>query len=121
MIVDGDRSARQNTSTDVVGGEIKVDEKGDASVVSNMDHPATADNKGTQSNVSDELTKISLNEKEVGTQPSIDEFTGLVSSENKAKKKKKKKASKGTESALNDTKGEEVKKEEHCSSGGTIY
>ena len=107
-------------STDVVGGEIGVDEKGDASVVSNEDHLATADNKGTL-NVSDELTKISLNEKEVGTKPSINELTGLVSSQSKAQKKKKKKASKGTESALNDTKGEEVKKEEHCSSGGTIY
>lgn len=120
MIVDGGRSARQNTSTAVFGGEISVDEKGGASFASNKDHLATADNKGT-SNVTDELKKISLNEKEVGTQPSINELLGLVSSQNKVKKKKKKKASKGTESALNDHKGEEVKKDEHGSSGGTIY
>ena len=107
MIVDGDRSARQNTSTDVDGGEISVDQKGDASVASNKDHFATGDNK-SRSDVSDELKQISLNEKEVGTKPSIKETTALLSSQNKGEKKKKKKASKGTEGALDNAKGEEV-------------
>ena len=107
MIVDGDRSARQNTSTNVDGGEISVDQKGDASVASNKDHLAVADNK-SKSDVSDELKEISLNEKEVGTQTSIKETTGIVSSQSKGEKKKKKKASKGTEIALDNAKGEEV-------------
>ena len=116
-VVYGDQSARQNMSTDVDGGEISVDEKGNASVVPNKDHLTIASNKG-RSNVGDELNEISLNEKDVGTQPSSKESTGLVSEKKKKKKKKKKKASKGTES---DTKGKEVKIEEHGPSGGTIY
>ena len=107
-------------STDFNCGEISADEKGDALVVSNEDYLTMADNKG-RSNVGDELKEISLNEKDVVTQSSIKESTGLVSSQNEGKKKKKKKASKGTESALNDAKGEEVKIEDHGPSGGTIY
>ena len=120
ILVDGDRSARKNTLTDV-SSEISVDEKGAASVVSGKDHLGMADDKG-RSNVGDELKEMSLSEMGVCTKPStIKESTELVSSQSKKKKKKKKKASQETEIALNDTKGEEVKKEEHGSPGGTIY
>lgn len=119
MIVCGDRSARQNMSTDVNSGEINVDENRDSSVVCNEDHLTMADNKG-RSNVGDELKEISLNEKDVGTQPPIKESSRLVSSQNKGKKKKNKNASKGREIALNDTKGEDVKREEHGPFGGII-
>ena len=107
-------------STDVNGGEISADEKGVASVVSNENYLTMAGNRG-RSNVGDELKKISRNEKEVGIQPTFKNSSGFVSSQNKGIKTKKKKVSKGTESALNDTKGEEVKIEEHGPSGGTIY
>lgn len=103
-------------STDVNGGEISVDENRDSSVVCNEDHLTMAG----RSNVGDELKEISLNEKNVGTQPPIKESSRLVSSQNKGEKKKNKNASKGRENALNDTKGEDVKREEHGPSGGII-
>ena len=125
-VVDDDQSVTTSTSTDVDGLRMSIEENVAASGVADRDLVAVAnndDNYEDRPTVCDELKEISPNGKDVDKKPSDEEYIGLVSLPSKVrKKKKKKKASKLKEkgSAINNTKGEEVTKEECISSEGIL-
>ena len=113
-VVDDDRSARKSTSiADVDGRGISVDDKGAATVLNVKDLFTMADNNDNfedRSAVGDGQNDR-LGEEE--RKPSNAES----SSQNKENEKKKEKASKGARGPQNNTKSDEMTKEQNSSEG----
>jgi len=124
-VVKDERSVRKGSYIGVGCRGISVDEKGAPTVVSGKDRLAMIDNNDSykeRSTAGDGPKEIFLNENaDVDTTLGEDKSkpsNAESSSQSKRKKTKKEKASKGTDSAQNNTEKKETKNEEQTSSEG---